>query len=56
MWIVERSDSAHRSPWATRHDAKHYIRCLGRVVPRTAHTYDVRLPSGECVTATMVRG
>ena len=56
MWIVERSDIAHRSRWATGHDAKHYIGYLGQAVPRNSYTFDVRLPSGEHVTARMVRG
>jgi hypothetical protein len=56
MWIVERSDIGCRSPWASSRDAKRYIGCLGRVVPITAYTFDVCLPSGEHVTATMVRG
>jgi hypothetical protein len=56
MWIVQRSDISHRSPWASSRDAKHYIGCLGHVVPINAHTFDVHLLSGEHVTATMVRG
>jgi hypothetical protein len=56
MWIVERSDTGYRSPWATGRDAKRYIGCLGRVVPITQYSFDVCLPSGEQVTATMVRG
>lgn len=56
MWLVQRSDTAYSSPWASSHDAKHYIRCLGRVVPITAHSFDIRLPSGGHVTATMVKG
>ena len=55
MWIVKRSDTGYRSPWATGRDAKHYIGCLGRVVPITSYTFDVGLPSGEYVTAKMVR-
>ena len=54
MWIVERSDIDYSSPWGTGHDAKRYIGCLGRVVPIGAYTFDVRLPSGEHVTAQMV--
>lgn len=56
MWIVQRSDTGFRSPWATGRDAKRYIGCLGRAVPIAAYTFDVHLPSGEHVTATMVRG
>jgi hypothetical protein len=56
MWIVQRSDTGHRSPWATDRDAKRYIGCLGRVVPITSHTFRVYLNSGEQLTATIVRG
>jgi hypothetical protein len=56
MWLVQRSDTAYRSPWASGRDAKHYIGCLGRVVPITAHSFDICLPSGGHVTATMVKG
>ena len=56
MWIVERSNIDYRSRWSTGRDAKHYIGCLGRVFPITSYTFDVRLPSGEHVTANMVRG
>jgi hypothetical protein len=55
MWLVERSDIDYRSRWATGHDAKHYIGCLGHVAPITSYTFDVRLPSDEHVTAKMVR-
>jgi hypothetical protein len=55
MWVVQRSDIDHRSRWATGRDAKRYIGCLGRVVAITSDTFDVRLPSGEHVTAKMVR-
>jgi hypothetical protein len=55
MWTVERSDTGYRSRWATGRDAKHYIGCLGRVVPIAAYTFDVRLPASEYVTAKMVR-
>jgi hypothetical protein len=56
MWIVQRSDTGYRSRWATGRDAKRYIGCLGRVVAISTCTFDVRLPSGERLTATMVRG
>jgi hypothetical protein len=56
MWIVQRSDTGYRSPWATGRDAKRYIGCLGRVVAISPYTFDVRLPSGEQILATMVRG
>src|SRR5258708_21002545 len=56
MWIVERSDIAHRSRWATGHDAKHYIGYLGQAVPMNSYTFDVRLPSGEHVRARVGRG
>lgn len=56
MWIVERSDTGYRSPWATGGDAKRYIGCLGRAVPINHYTFAVYLPSGERLTATMVRG
>ena len=56
MWLVERSDTTYRSPRASGRDAKHYIGCLGRVVPITAHSFDIQLPSGGHVTATMVKG
>jgi hypothetical protein len=56
MWLVERSDIACRSWWATGRDAKHYISCLGHVVAINYHTFDIRLPSGKRVTAKMVKG
>jgi hypothetical protein len=56
MWIVERSDIGLRTPVATGRDAKRYIGCLGRMVAITASTFDVCLPSGEHVTATIARG
>jgi hypothetical protein len=55
MWLVERSDSGHRSSWATGQDAKHYIACLGRVVPIAPFTFEVWLPTGGRITAAMIR-
>ncbi len=55
MWIVERSDSSHRSTWATGHDAKHYIRCLGMVSPISPYMFDVCLSSGDHIVASMIR-
>ena len=55
MWVVERSDSGHRSAWATGRDAKHYIRCLGMVSPIAPYTFDVCLSSGEHIVASMIR-
>lgn len=55
MWVVQRSDSAHTSAWATGRDAKHYIACLGAAVPVAPRTFDIRLPSGKRITASMVR-
>jgi hypothetical protein len=56
MWIVERSDTGYRSPWASGRDAKRYIGLLGRVASIAPGIFDVYLPSGEHLTATMVRG
>ena len=55
MWLVQRSDNGYRSPWASGRDAKRYISSLGRMVAVGSRTYQVRLPSGEQVTATLVR-
>jgi hypothetical protein len=55
MWVVERSDSQHRSAWATGRDAKHYISCLGLVSPIAPYIFDVWLSSGKHITASMVR-
>lgn len=55
MWVVERSDSVHRSEWATGRDAKHYIRCLGMASRVAPYTFDVRLMSGEHIVAAMIR-
>lgn len=55
MWIVERSDSNHRSAWATGRDAKHYIRCLGLANRVAPYTFDVCLSSGEHIVASLIR-
>ena len=55
MWMVQRSDCAHRSSWATGRDAKHYISCLGVVSPIGPYVFDVSLSSGEHITALMTR-
>jgi hypothetical protein len=55
MWIVERSDIDYRSPWASRRDAKCYIRRLGLAVRITSNDFDVCLPTGKHVTATLMR-
>jgi hypothetical protein len=52
---LERSDVDYRSLWASCHDAKCYIRCLGPTVRITSNDFDVCLPTGEHVTATLVR-
>lgn len=55
MWVVERSDSSHRSMWTTRRDAKHYISYLGPVARMGPSIFDIQLPTGSHITASIVR-
>lgn len=54
MWVVQRSDSQHRSSWATRRDAKHYIGCLGAAMRLPNCCFDITLANGEHITASMM--
>jgi NAD(P)-dependent dehydrogenase (short-subunit alcohol dehydrogenase family) len=56
MWIVERNDNNYRSPWSTHRDARHYISCLGHASQIRRNSFRVYLPSGDYLTATIVRG
>jgi hypothetical protein len=56
MWVVERSDSQHRSSWATRRDAEHYIGVLGVKMPLAHFRFDIVLSNGEHITASMMPG
>jgi hypothetical protein len=55
MWVVQRSDGGHRTSWASGRDAKRYISCLGVVAKIAPYKFDVSLPTGEHVTASMMR-
>lgn len=54
MWVVQRSDSEHRTSWASRRDAKHYIGCLGATRPIARCRFDVTLAGGEHITASIM--
>lgn len=56
MWNVVRSDQPeHANIFATERDARHFARLLGTVSPINRYTNSITLPTGQRITAYLVR-